>query len=68
MEILKEEELKKVNSNTLIIDLASKPGGIDFKAAEALGIKAMHTLSLPGKYSPESAAEYIEEAINDILT
>ncbi len=66
--ILDEQKLKLVSIKTLILDLASKPGGVDFKAAEKLNIKAIHALSLPGKYSPVSAAGFIEEAINNILT
>lgn len=65
--IIKEKELKKVKPSSLIIDLASKPGGIDFNAANSLKIKAIHALSLPGKYSPKTAAEFIETAINNTL-
>lgn len=66
--ILNEKKLKLVPQKTLILDLASKPGGVDFKAAEKLNLKAIHALSLPGKYSPVSAAGFIEEAIRNILT
>ena len=62
--IFKKEELEEVHPKTLIIDLASKPGGIDFDTAQKLGINTIHALSLPGKYSPQSAANFIEEAIN----
>ena len=67
MQIFKKEELKRINTNTLIIDLASKPGGIDFDSAKYMGLNAIHALSLPGKYSPKTAAEFIEEAINNTL-
>ena len=33
--------------HTLIIDLASKPGGMDFRYAEKRGIKALLAPSLP---------------------
>lgn len=52
----------------LIIDLASKPGGVDFAAANELEINAVQTLSLPGKYSPLSAAEFMFEVIEDVLS
>lgn len=65
--ILEKEELKLINKNALIIDLASLPGGIDFKTANEFGIKTIHALALPGKYSPKSSAEFIEQAINDEL-
>ena len=64
MLLFKKEELKRINSNALVIDLASKPGGIDFISAKELGLNTIHALSLPGKYSPQSAAKFIEEAIN----
>ncbi|MBE6760954.1 MAG: hypothetical protein E7551_01545 [Ruminococcaceae bacterium] len=67
MLIFKQEELKNIKSDTLIIDLASKPGGIDFNAAKYMGLKTIHALSLPGKYSPQTAAEFIENAINNTL-
>lgn len=65
--ILNEKELCLINPKALIVDLASKPGGIDFVAAERLGLKTIHALSLPGKYSPLSAAEFIEEKILNTL-
>lgn len=49
--------------HALIIDLASLPGGVDFKEAERQGIKTIHALSLPGKYSPRRSAEYIAKTI-----
>ena len=66
--ILGAKELEKVNKNSLIIDLASKPGGVDFECAKKLRLNTVHALALPGKYSPESAAEFIEQAIYDEIT
>jgi len=31
--------LRKVNKDCLLIDLASKPGGIDFEKAKEMGLK-----------------------------
>lgn len=47
--ILNEEILKNVKKDALIIDLASKPGGVDFEAAKAYGVKVIWALSLPPK-------------------
>ena len=66
-QILGKAELQHINRNALVIDLASKPAGIDFKYAKDLKLNTIHALSLPGKYSPLSAAEYIEEAIEQAL-
>lgn len=54
--------------NTLFIDLASKPGGIDFDAAAELGIKAIWALGLPGKTAPVTAGEIIAETVIDMIT
>lgn len=65
--VLCRPELNKISKDTLILDLASKPGGIDFIKAKELGLKTIHALSLPGKYSSKSAAKYIEEVICNII-
>lgn len=65
--ILSEDVLRELNKDTLIIDLASLPGGVDFAYAEKCGIKAIHALSLPGKIAPKSAGEIIESTILNIL-
>lgn len=46
--ILDDEILANVKKDALIIDLASKPGGVDFEAAKAYGVKVIWALSLPG--------------------
>ena len=65
--ILGEEVLRKVGSDTLIIDLASKPGGVDFEIARTLGLKVVWALSLPGKVAPISAGEIIASTVLNIL-
>ncbi len=55
--------LSDISPNTLIIDLASVPGGVDFLAAKEKGINAVWALSLPGKYAPESAGRIIGETL-----
>ncbi len=65
--ILNNEVLKALNSNCLIIDLASKPGGVDFEKAKELGLKAIWALSLPGKVAPVTAAEFIKDTAYNII-
>ena len=50
--VLREVELADLKPGCLVIDLASKPGGVDFDAAARLGVKAFWALSLPGKGGP----------------
>lgn len=59
--------LGKLKNDCLVIDLASKPGGVDFERAKAMGIKVIWALSLPGKVAPITAAKFIKETIYNIL-
>lgn len=65
--IFDEKLLEKTDDKTIIIDLASLPGGVDFEAARSLGIDAVRALSLPGKYAPKTAGEIIKSVILDLL-
>lgn len=59
--------LAELPEGALVLDLASRPGGTDFEAARAFGIRALHAPGLPGKWSPETAAGAIREAVYNIL-
>ncbi len=63
-----ENELSLLDKNALFIDLASAPGGVDFQAAEELGIRAIPALSLPGKTAPDTAAAILARTVRNILT
>lgn len=65
--ILDEEILKTITSDCVVIDLASKPGGVDFEKARDLGLKVIWALSLPGKCAPLSSGKIIKETILNIL-
>lgn len=65
--ILDKQLLILMNKETLIIDLASFPGGVDFESAKKLNIKAILALGLPGKVAPDSASEYIKKYIYKVL-
>ena len=62
-----EEFLRNVDKKTLLIELASSPGGIDVSAAKKLKSAVLWAASLPGKYAPESAGELIAECVRDII-
>jgi dipicolinate synthase subunit A len=59
--------LAKCAQNSIIIDLASYPGGVDFEADSRLKIKSIHALSLPGKIAPKTAGAIIKSTIYDII-
>ena len=65
--VLGREILSKLRKDALIIDLASKPGGVEFDTARELGIKTVWALSLPGKCAPISAGDIILETIGNCL-
>lgn len=61
--VLDSEMLQEVKKDALIIDLASNPGGVDKQAVKELGIKFNWALSLPGKVSPVTSAEFMKETL-----
>jgi dipicolinate synthase subunit A len=50
-----------------IIDLASKPGGTDFRFAEKRGIKALLAPGLPGIVAPKTAGRIIANSLIQII-
>lgn len=65
--IFDTELLKRFSDDTLFIDLASKPGGIDFKSATMLGKKVIWALGIPGKTAPVTSGEFIAETVAGII-
>lgn len=66
--VIDKPVLEHIDPNTLIIDLASMPGGTDFKYAEKSGITAIHSLGLPGKYAPKTAGDILKCTIISLLS
>ena len=67
--IMDKEFAMSVDPDTLIIDLASFPYGIDDKLAAEYNLKYYKELGIPGRYAPMSAGEIIANTIiNNILT
>lgn len=65
--ILDAQKLDLLKKEALIIDLASKPGGVDFAYAESKQLKTIWALGLPGKVAPVSVAEYIQKYFYKIM-
>ena len=65
--VLTEVVLAALRPGSLIVDLASKPGGTDFAAARRLGHRAIHALSLPAACAPETAGEALARTVCEIL-
>ncbi len=56
-----------LTNKPLYIEIASSPGGIDIPCARGNGIAIQFAPSLPGKYAPVSAGEYIFDEISAIF-
>lgn len=65
--VLTREHLEDLKEGCLVLDLASKPGGVDFEGAAALGVRAIWALSLPGKVAPISAGASLRDTIYNML-
>lgn len=59
--------ISKLQPHALIIDLASKPGGTDFRYAEKRGIKALLAPGLPGIVAPKTAGQIIGNVLTQLL-
>ena len=59
--------LTNLRPETLLIDLASRPGGVDLAAAGELGIHTIWALSLPGKCAPLTAGDIILQTVENCL-
>lgn len=61
--ILTAKVISRLPRHACIIDLASAPGGVDFRYAEKRGIKALLAPGLPGIVAPKSAGMIMAGAI-----
>ena len=62
--VVTEQCIRHMMPESLIIDIASKPGGTDFEAAKKYGVKAKLALGLPGIYTTSSSAMIFKNAIS----
>ncbi len=61
------EIIAQMPQSALIIDLASKPGGVDFRFAEKRGMKALLAPSLPGIVAPKTAGQLIANTLSRLI-
>ena len=66
--LITEEIIADIPKSTLVVDLASAPGGVDLVAAKKYNLNLIHALSLPSKTAPVSAGEYMAESILNIIS
>lgn len=61
--VLSGPRLRVLPKGTPVVELASKPGGVDLSAAQQCGVRVVNAGGLPGKTAPKSAAEAIVDTI-----
>lgn len=59
--------IDRLNRYCCIVDIASKPGGVDFDYCSKKGIRAKLCGSLPGRYAPKTSGELLAKKIESIL-
>ena len=65
--VLPRERLELLSPKALLIDLASRPGGIDLEAARELKLKTIWALGLPAETAPVTAGRIIMETVLNII-
>lgn len=65
--VLEGELLERTHEQVLLLDLASKPGGVDLERAQVLGRRVVWALSLPGRTAPVTAGALIARTVEHIL-
>ncbi|MEK3734624.1 MULTISPECIES: dipicolinate synthase subunit DpsA [Paenibacillus] len=66
--IVTAQIISKMPREAVIIDLASAPGGCDFRYAEKRGIKAMLAPGLPGIVAPKTAGIILANALVELIS
>ena len=61
--VLDSNLLSQLSKETVIIDIASHPGGLDHKKAKELGLNASLCLGIPGKVSPKASAQILADMV-----
>ncbi len=67
VQILDQEAIDCMDKNTVYIELASSPGGIDSAYCKQSGILHVPAPSLPGKVAPTTAAQILYQGLQLII-
>ncbi|SEO31877.1 dipicolinate synthase subunit A [Amphibacillus marinus] len=65
--VVNKSHLNTLKTDATIIDLASKPGGVDFDYAAKRGLNTIHALGLPAKVAPKTAGEILANVIDQLI-
>ncbi len=61
--IMDSNQVMLLKDDTVIIDISSAPGGVNYEATEKRGLNAKLCLGLPGKVSPKASAQILFDEI-----
>ncbi|MDR3345349.1 MAG: hypothetical protein LBT21_07180 [Oscillospiraceae bacterium] len=61
------EILASFRADSLLIEIAGAPFGIDADVAKSLGLRYIYAPSLPGKTAPKTAGEIIADTVDNML-
>ena len=61
--VIPDAALCAAKPGALLLELASAPGGFDAALAENIGLRTVRAPGLPGRRSPQSAAELMRDAV-----
>ena len=61
--VLDSKVIDQLREDVFIVDLASAPGGVDFRRAGERGLSVIHALSLPGRTAPHAAGRIIRDTV-----
>ncbi|MGE6631483.1 dipicolinic acid synthetase subunit A [Bacillus sp. NPDC077027] len=66
--VLNSSVIVHMTPKTLILDIASRPGGTDFDFAQKHGVKALLAPGLPGIVAPKTAGQIIAKVLSGLLS
>lgn len=65
--VLTAELLDALSKEVFLLDLASKPGGVDLEAASRLGMDVKSVPGLPGLVAPQTAGQIVADVVLGII-
>lgn len=65
--VITSDMYRYIRHGTPLIDLASRPGGLDFERAKQYGLNVIWALSLPGKVAPVTAGRIIADTLEKLI-
>lgn len=65
--IFNEGELSRVSAETLLVEIASQPGGYEPEVISKRGLAYVNCPGLPGRYAPEAAAAGMADSLERFM-